>query len=424
MYRRILAALTVAILAVGCTEKSGTPTDPVGADGPTAADPVPQPEAPVPASSEQARLEALARRMAMALRSPDVRATVRQDLADSPVREHKLYVREFLAARHSMFEATDLPGSPASATMASLAGQAQETELYFPVPRHRRAWQGDEHLLVATALDDFDPPVAFDVEGRRYVLDPMTPPDIPVLALVPREASRPGPMPAAKCQGDCWQPWGKGGGGTGGGGGTPSVSAGALTLTHAEFVDDFEGWLKGKPEYEIHILGPVSETDTTTMVSYQCVGEHAPPGYVWDMNDQVWDGSQQLFTFDQMDTFEKAHPTRAYLVFAVEDDTDACRITGSNGQFKNMLDLLSQVYDKYTGLKDKKIGLDEVNRILQAAKSGAKLLSAIGNFITTPDDPIGIAVADTVAGRFNPRANWVVLDEHNQVNGWLNLVMR
>ena len=73
---------------------------------------------------------------------------------------------------------------------------------------------------------------------------------------------------------------------------------------------------------------------------------------------------------------------------------------------------------------DQKIGFNDADRILKAAQTGAKLLTAIANFITTEDDPIGIAVESSVAGRFHPAANWVVLNANNAVTGWLALGMR
>jgi len=37
-------------------------------------------------------------------------------------------------------------------------------------------------VLVATAIADHDPPVAFDLQGNRRVLDPERPPATPVIA--------------------------------------------------------------------------------------------------------------------------------------------------------------------------------------------------------------------------------------------------
>ncbi len=309
------------------------------------------------------------------------------------------------------------------AAVSSLAGSTIPAELYFPVPGHREAWTGGTHVLVATAMDDEDAPVAFDTEGRRYRLDPRQPPTIPVLALVPREAHIARVLSAKCAFEECGQS--SGGGGTAGGGPSgPRLSAGSLTLTHAEFVGTFEGWLKGQPEFELHILGPVSQSDTSTMMSYQCIGEHAASDYYWDMNELSWDGQAKMFSFEQMDAFEQAYPGRAYLVFAVEDDSRACVITSNADHFKAMIDILRQAYDEYTAAKDEKIGFNDADRILKAAQTGSKVLSAIASFITTKDDPIGIAVETSVAGRFHPAANWVVLNDDNAVTGWLKLEMR
>src|SRR5439155_65682 len=113
----------------------------------------------------------------------------------------------------------------------------------------RTAWTGDENILVATALTDDDPPIAFDVDGRRQVLDPKTPPTTPVLAVVPVETdfSRI-PSRVEECIVDC-----------GGGGGPigdvlpPPPPPPGLYMTKSHFVQDFEGWLKGSPEFEVHM---------------------------------------------------------------------------------------------------------------------------------------------------------------------------
>src|SRR5438552_11752442 len=72
-------------------------------------------------------------------------------------------------------------------SIAEQAKAAIELEVYIPVPAHRASWTGDENILVATALTDDDPPIAFDAHGRRQVLDPKAPPTTPVLAVVPVE---------------------------------------------------------------------------------------------------------------------------------------------------------------------------------------------------------------------------------------------
>ncbi len=417
MKRRMLT-LTLLGLALACSERAGPPTEP----GVTT-DPVPDTEPPPPETSARGAMEGLARQVALAMGSDAFRAELRQRLDQSPLVEHKLPAEEFLTASRPTLAQAALVSQVDPAAVSSLAGRTIPAELYFPVPGHREAWTGGTHVLVATVMDDEDAPVAFDTEGRRFRLDPRQPPAIPVLALVPREGHRPR-ITTMKCTSEECGQSGGGGGTAGGGPSGPGLSAGSLTLTHAEFVGTFEGWLKGKPEFELHILGPVSQADTSTMMSYQCIGEHAPPDYYWDMNQLSWDGQVKMFSFEQMDAFEQAYPGRAYLVFAVEDDSRACVITSNANHFKDMVDVLRQAYDEYTAAKDEKIGFNDADRILKAAQTGSRVLSAIASFITTKDDPIGIAVETSVAGRFHPAANWVVLNDDNAVTGWLKLEMR
>ena len=82
-----------------------------------------------------------------------------------------------------------------------------------------------------------DAPVAFDTRGKRFVLDPATPPATPVLALVPVETAFTR-VATAKCL-DCDPPppggGGGGGGGDGGGGGGGNLLMRDLTLTYAQF---------------------------------------------------------------------------------------------------------------------------------------------------------------------------------------------
>src|SRR3989442_12698813 len=102
-------------------------------------------------------------------------------------------------------------------------------------------------------MTDDDPPIAFDPDGRRQVLDPKTPPATPVLAVVPVETdfSRP-PAKVIECIDEC----GGGGGGPIGGGVPPPPPAPGLYMTKNHFVQDFEGWLNGQPEFEVHMLAP------------------------------------------------------------------------------------------------------------------------------------------------------------------------
>ncbi len=424
-----LAALLLLATAVGCADhEPSAPGDSPGAvSGPGAITPEPN------SSPEAQRLERQAKRLALALGDPALREYLYTQLQGSPIVENKLQFQRLL----------DRDNRRVASAMASADGQPQAailqdastgiaSELYFPVPGHLQRWDGGPDLLVATALKDGDVPVAFNPQGQRILLDPRMPPSTPVLALVPQETDfdrLPGPRDAICSVDDCGGDGnGQGGGGSSGGGSggpTGSPPNQSLYLTRAQFVDTFEGWLKGKPEFELHVLGPASPGDTTTMVSFQCVGEHAPDGYFWDMNSTNWSGTAKVFTQAQMDALEQAYPGQSYMILALEDDDTACEIKTNQDRWGDALSAAQEAYNSYTGLKDIKIiTINGTTRIITAAKSGAKLITAVANLIKTNDDIIGIAISDSVVGRTSSIGHWAVMEGASKVNGWLNLVMQ
>src|SRR2546427_13280407 len=141
---------------------------------------------------------------AKGLKNAAFRAYLKAQLDASPYREHKLQFETFLAANGSRaLGEIAMENGTSKEALTRQATAAIALEVYFPVPSHRAAWTGDEHVLVATAVTDDDPPIAFDTDGRRQVLDPATPPATPVLALVPVETDF-SPRPALQaCLEDC-----------------------------------------------------------------------------------------------------------------------------------------------------------------------------------------------------------------------------
>src|SRR6266550_1670535 len=166
-------AVVALILIAACSDRTVTP-------------PAESPAAAITGNAKGP--EALAKMFAKGLKNAAFRAYLKAQLNASPYREHKLQFETFLAANESRAlreiaaENTTTKDAVESRVKAAIA-----LEVYFPVPAHRAAWTGDEQVLVATAMTDDDPPVAFDPDGRRQVLDPKTPPATPVLAIVPVE---------------------------------------------------------------------------------------------------------------------------------------------------------------------------------------------------------------------------------------------
>jgi len=174
-YTSRAAALALLVGALACSDRPpGTAPDaPPGAPD---------------ALSAAARPELLARSLALALGDPAFRAHVKAELDRSPFREHKLSFQRFLGAdRGRALSAMAGRTGVATTELARAADGAIPLEMYLPVPEHRRSWTGDANVLVATAVADHDPPVAFDVQGNRQLLDPERPPATPVIALVPVE---------------------------------------------------------------------------------------------------------------------------------------------------------------------------------------------------------------------------------------------
>jgi hypothetical protein len=419
MSRRLhlTALVLLAAGAAGCDDRA----DP----GPTEPGTVKQPpELPIarppseaaggaagPAS--RAAQERLARRLALALAEPGFRAYVKDALDRSPVREHKLHFQHFLGSS----------GGRARAALAKGAGEAESSvdtdarstialEAYLPVAAHRASWRGSEDILVATARDDGEVPVAYDTRGHRRLLDPRTPPATPVLAVVPVETDFSGDSIGMMLPED-------GGGGGGGGGTTTSTPPAGLYMTSAHFVEDFEGWLKGSPEYEIHILGQSGASDSLT--SYQCAGEHAGGFYAFDQNSLDWTGNVLLFTQSQLTAYKTAHPSQNLRILAIEDDDGACQIRLDGDRFKTFQTTLQNNYPNLTGGKDSTSGLA---RIFKRANALQRILRAAYSWITSQDDLIGNAIEDSVVGEYHSGANWIVRGESNVTNGWLKLQMR
>jgi hypothetical protein len=393
------------IFIAACTDRGVTPP-------PITETALPPPAPPArPASSASAkRPEALAQMVATALKNPAFRAYLRAQLDASPFPEHKLQFQTFLAANSGRaLRQVATENRVSQEALTDRARSAIALEAYFPVPAHRAAWTGDEHVLVATALTDDDPPVAFDTDGRRQVLDPATPPATPVLALVPVEtdfAVRPAAMQCLEC---------------GGGGGDvlpPPPPPPGLYMTKSHFVQDFEGWLKGSPEFEVQILGQKGQTDS--LISYQCAGEHAGGPYTFDQNNLDWSGSVLLFSKNQIDQYNVAHPNQNVRVFVVEDDDTACQIKTDPERFQKLFFQVDSAYNRLTSGNDSST---VIRKYYGYARAAYNIWQALAALIKSNDELVGNAVKDEIVGAFYPGYNWFVKGENNITNGWINLVM-
>jgi hypothetical protein len=404
-----LAILALLAGAGGCTDRADPgPTAPP--ERPVVSVNAARPVQPVGTGNEAASRSAqehLARRVALALANPAFRASLKAELDRSAVVEHKVHFQRWLLAsqRRALAALAKAAREPEAAVDAD-ARSAPALEMYLPVPAHRAAWMGGDEILVATAREDHEAPVAFDIRGQRHVLSADAPPATPVLAVVPVEADFDGPRMAHFI----------------GGGDTPAPpppQTPGLYMTGTHFVQDFEGWLKGSPEYEVHVLGQSGASDSLT--SYQCAGEHAGAPYAFDQNSLDWTGNVLVFSQTQLNAYRTAHPNQNLRLLALEDDDGACQIRLDGDRFKTFQSSLQANYPNLTGGKDTVSGLA---RIYKRANALQRILKAAYSWITSQDDLIGNAIEDSVVGEYHAGFNWVIRGENNVTNGWLKFQMR
>ncbi len=397
-----LAALALLAAATACSDQN-TPTSSSG-DGVEQAGPA---AVSFPAD-ERASRERLARQFALALGNATFRARVKAQLERSPVRERKVHFQRYLKGegRTALRTAAGL-SAPAESALEADAARAVPLEMYLPVPAHRARWAGGSDILVATEREDGETPVAFDIGGGRHLLSATEPPATPVLALVPVETDF--DSPTASSPFICCAS-----------GPPPASGPAGLYMTSSHFVQNFEGWLKGSPEFEVHILGQSGSTDSLT--SYQCSGEHASGYYAFDQNSLDWTGNVLLFSQVQLDSYKRQHSNQNFRVLVLEDDDGACAIRLDNNRFRDLIAVLQAQYPNLTGGKDSTFA--GLGKIVKRANALQKILRAAYSFITSQDDLVGNAIEDVVAGETHAGANWVVKGDNNATTGWLKLQMR
>jgi hypothetical protein len=288
-------------------------------------------------------------------------------------------------------------------------------EFYIPVPAHAAAWRGDDRILVATEVNDHEAPVAFDVRGDRVVLDPKDPPAIPVLAVVPQETDFEAPNGPRKATCTTCEvedppppppPY-------------PNPVAPSLRMTYFYATEDFEGWLRGDPEFEVHVMGPASVTDTIRYRTMYCIGEHGDR--YWDLNSTRWTGDVVLMSPEQLSAFHTTFPNNNYSIMAVEDDDTACEIKVDRDLMAGLISAIDRTWSDYKAARDS-IGLN--GKTVQAVKSGWDLLSAIATFFKTNDEVVGVAVANSITGYYSELGNWSWIGGGLSRHGWVKLELR
>jgi hypothetical protein len=189
-------------------------------------------------------------------------------------------------------------------------------------------------------------------------------------------------------------------------------------MTKAHFVQDFEGWLKGAPEFEVHILGQSGQTDS--LMSYQCAGERQYGPYFFNQDNLDWSGQVLLFSKQQLDQYNAAHPGQNVRVFVVEDDDTPCVIKTDPDRFQKIVYQADSLYSRLTTGNDSSTALRKYFGYGRAAYS---IWQSLASFFKSNDEMVGNAVEDVIVGQSYPGYNWFVKGENTITNGWINLVM-
>lgn len=414
--RRTLPIAVILLAVAACTD-----TDrPLAPDTPDLA------RAPAwqePTDPDRQRDQRLARRFALALNNPVFRAEVLGALEGSGQRERRVHLQRFL--KRDQARGLGRMAAHARASVSEINADlntSPDMEVYLPVPAHRARWRGGTNVLVATARVDGEAPVAFDLQGRRRVLDPRTPPSEPVIALQTWEG-KDDPNCDELTKGCGGVDDGSGDGSSPGDPSSPPSAApgGGLFLTGTRFFDKFESWLKGAPEFEIHVLG--HKSGSTEMVSYQCIGERAGGPYLWNQDDLTWSGTVMMFSQVQLDQFDTQHPGQGLRFMILEDDDGPCEIKVNRERASDLFKAADKAYDAWTS--GKQIKFTDFSKAFTKAKSFYDLLSGLSSFFKTNDDIVGTAILDPgAAGAIRSGANWIVKNDKNVATGALRLEMR
>ncbi len=308
---RIAGISLASIMLASCnSDRTAAPPE----DGPPAysATGIPSSE-----SAMRARLDRITRAVALALRDQQVRAHVYQQLHASPYREHKLHFQPFASRVDSPFSSAI--ASAAGLTdvgLRALLDSVIDLEFYMPVKEHWAQWTAGGNLFVAWAFRDHEVPVAYDLSGATVILTSAEePPPTPTLAIVPVETDfsprPPAISAAAGCDpeaGACCDPAADmcDPPPSSGGGPYPATTCPSYTglcMTYSTVPGDWEGFLMGDPEFEVHVLK--RDVGSESLEHFRCAGEHAPvAASVYDQNannilDRGWDETCRNYSTDE-----------------------------------------------------------------------------------------------------------------------------
>lgn len=355
-----------------------------------------------PRVGERAAAAFLARTFALAMRSPLLRHDIKRALATSGVKEQKLHLSTYLSGRGSVI--IDEIGKTVGVSGAQLQdaiGQVRDLELYMPVRRHRKQWNGNAAAAVAIALTEDESPVVFDTTGQSSYLNRVFPPAYAVIGIVPVESDFANQdrlnlqgRPELACTVDD----------------DSTLEAAAeecralnrvrranvtevelegIYVTRVEFARDECGrecWLWGDPEYEIHAMSNRTPPERDVHNCAAAYPVQTRKDY-YDQNGQTWAGKVRILTAADITTMRTYGDSTWGLMF-VEDDAYQCQ---NNIGLATSIDYFFQMVGNAMGASVL-WSFGSPGQVVAIYAGLASVYSLAGVLANGADDFIGIAI--------------------------------
>lgn len=283
----------------------------------------------IPEAVASRALERVARALALSLAIPEQRAALRFELVNSRYKEHKISVTTLLSGSPSdLVRRVSLAASRPGSWLQGALDSTVDLELYMPVRGQLENWSGDGAIMVAFQLNAADPVRAFGIDGRLVELSSTTPPTSPTLVLVPTETNfSVVPTREALAEADCETHPELCDGGGDGGGGESAIRYPHLFATNIHLDDLHEGWMRGSPEIEIHLIGP--DSSGTFVRTYACAGEHQSGVKHFDMDDHDFTGTVEVAGHSDMNA--PILGSDSSLAIGIWEDDDSTCIVKDHG---------------------------------------------------------------------------------------------
>lgn len=383
----------------------------------------------------QAVLE-IAELVARSLEDATIRQQVKRAMRDAPHLEHKLAVGPFLQspAGGVLLSAMARNGDRNPSEVMDLLRRVRPLEMYMPVDRHRETWTGTPDVVVATLLDDHTIPAGFRTSGEPYRFESAEEaPDVPVLAVVPRETNFDRPIDRSKFENvddaggravgsyrpastqvsaeleECGPQALRDCSSGGGGGGTDwSSYPTGVYMTKVHIPDDYEGFAKGDPEFETHLQAPMD--DPSVAEDLWCAAEsEASSGFsFYNQDDSFFEGPVLVADSATHAEFVSRYGTDdiGMSVVSWEDDDTRCEIKADEDRLENMIEAVAAAYPSVSSV----IADVSVGGVLTALPVAKEAVMAIASWLKSNDDVIGTRVEEACSLPDGTTGNWVIKD--------------